>query len=97
MILVLKKSWIGCAASFALLAALLFLGKKELVDTPIEAWDYSVNQYQYAGGYDGYVTSYDQTYVQTFTTDKPFNRVSIQVINPVGPYNPVCLYRPHYR
>ncbi|HIR96504.1 MAG TPA: hypothetical protein IAD39_01410 [Candidatus Merdisoma faecalis] len=87
MILVLKKSWIGCAAGFALLAALLFLGKKELVDTPIEAWDYSVNQYQYAGGYDGYVTSYDQTYVQTFTTDKPFNRVSIQVINPVGPYN----------
>ena len=87
MILVLKKSWIGCAAGFVLLAALLFLGKKELVDTPIEAWDYSVNQYQYAGGYDGYVTSYDQTYVQTFTTDKPFNRVSIQVINPVGPYN----------
>ena len=87
MILVLKKSWIGCAAGFALLAALLFLGKKELVDTPIEAWDYSVNQYQYAGGYDGYVTSYDQTYVQTFTTDKLFNRVSIQVINPVGPYN----------
>ena len=87
MILVLKKSWIGCAAGFVLLAALLSLGKKELIDTPIEAWDYSVNQYQYAGGYDGYVTSYDQTYVQTFTTDKPFNRVSIQVINPVGPYN----------
>ena len=84
---VLKKAWMGCGAGFAVLAVLLFLGKKELVETPIEAWDYSVNQYQYAGGYDGYVDSYDQTYVQTFTTDKPFNRISIQVINPVGPYN----------
>ena len=83
----LKKAWMGCGAGFAVLAVLLFLGKKELVETPIEAWDYSVNQYQYAGGYDGYVDSYDQTYVQTFTTDKPFNRISIQVINPVGPYN----------
>lgn len=87
MIPVLKKSWIGCTAGFAALAVLLFLGKKELVETPIEAWDYSVNQYQYAGGYDGYVTSYDQTYVQTFTTAKPFNRVSIRAINTVGPYN----------
>ena len=83
----LKRSWIVCGAAFAVLAVLLGLGKKELVETPIEARDYSVNQYQYAGGYDGYVTSYDQTYVQTFTTDKPFNRISIQAINTVGPYN----------
>ena len=83
----LKKSWIGCASGFAVLAVLLFLGKKELVETPIEAWDYSVNQYQYAGGYDGPVTSYDQVYTQTFTADKPFNRISIKVINTVGPYN----------
>ena len=84
---VLKKSWIGGAAGFAVLAILLVLGKKELVDTPIEAWDYSVNQYQYAGGSDGYVSSYDQSYVQTFTADKPFNRISIRAINTVGPYN----------
>ena len=87
VIFLLRKNWIGCAAGTALLAFLLILGKKQLVETPIEAWDYSVNQYQYAGGYDGYVTSYEQSYVQTFTTDKPFNRVSIRVVNPVGPYN----------
>ena len=87
MVPVLKKGWLGCGAGLAILAVLLFLGKKELVETPIEAWDYSVNQYQYAGGYDGYVDSYDQTYVQTFTADKPFNRISIRVVNPVGPYN----------
>ena len=87
LIPVLKKSWIGCAAGFALLAALLFLGKKKLVETPIEARDYLVNQYQYAGEGEGYVTSYDQTYVQTFTASRPFNRISIRVINPVGPYN----------
>ena len=87
LIPVLKKSWIGCAAGFALLAALLFLGKKQLVETPIEARDYLVNQYQYAGEGEGYVTSYDQTYVQTFTASRPFNRISIRVINPVGPYN----------
>lgn len=82
-----QKSWLFCAASFALLLILLVLGKKELVETPIEAWDYSVDQYQYAGGYEGYVTSYDQSYVQTFTTDKPFNRISIRAVNPVGEYN----------
>lgn len=87
MLPLLKKSWMGCAAGFAVLTLLLLLGKKQLVETPIEAWDYSVNQYQYAGGYDGCVSSYDQTYVQTFTADKPFNRISIQVVNPVGPYN----------
>ena len=57
------------------------------MDTPIEAYDYAIDQYQYAGGYDGYVTSYDQNYVQTFTTDKPFNRISIRVINPLDEYN----------
>ena len=87
MVPVLKKGWLGCGTGLAILAVLLLLGKKELVETPIEAWDYSVNQYQYAGGYDGYVDSYEQSYVQTFTADKPFNRISIRVINPVGPYN----------
>lgn len=61
----------GCPVP-VLLALLLVFAKKELVDTPIEAYDYAIDQYQYAGGYDGYVTSYDQNYVQTFTTDKPF-------------------------
>lgn len=75
------------AAATLLLAILLVAAKKQLVDTPIEAEDYLVDQYQYAGGYDGYVTSYDQSYRQTFTADKPFNRISIRVINPVGDYN----------
>ncbi len=75
------------AAGTVLLALLLIPAKKELVDTPIEASDVILDQYQYAGGYDGYVTSYDQTYSQTFTTDKPFNRISIRAINTVGDYN----------
>ena len=81
------RFWITPAAGTVLLALLLVLAKKELVDTPIEAYDYALDQYQYAGGYDGYVTSYDQNYVQTFTTDKPFNRISIRVINPLDDYN----------
>ena len=84
---VLQKSWLLCTVSFAALAVLLFLGKKELVETPIEKWNYCVDQYQYAGGYDGYVKSYDQSYVQTFTTDRPFNRFSVRVINPLDGYN----------
>ena len=87
LIPVLKKSWTGLAAGSVLLAVLLFLGKKELVETPIEARDYLVNQYQYAGEGEGYVDSYDQVYRQTFTASRPFNRISIRVINPVGPYN----------
>ena len=83
----LQKAWkVHCAASILLLT-LLILGKKELVDTPIEERSYRIDQYQYAGGYDGYVKSYDQTYVQTFTADQTFNRISIQAINPVGEYN----------
>ncbi len=82
-----SRLWLAPAAGTVLLALLLVFAKKELVDTPIEAWDYAIDQYQYAGGYDGYVTSYDQSYVQTFTTDKPFNRISIRAINTVGPYN----------
>ena len=35
----------------------------------------------------GYVTSYEQSSVQTFTTAKLFNRVYIRAINTVGPYN----------
>ena len=81
------RLWITPAAGTVLLALLLVFAKKELVDTPIEAYDYAIDQYQYAGGYDGYVTSYDQNYVQTFTTDKPFNRISIRVINPLDDYN----------
>jgi hypothetical protein len=84
---VLRKGWIGCCAGLAALAALLFFSLHELVETPIEELDYCVDQYQYAGGYDGYVTDYGQTYVQTFTTDRPFNRISLQLINPVGEYN----------
>ncbi|MEI3525722.1 MAG: hypothetical protein V8Q27_06015 [Eubacteriales bacterium] len=81
------RLWLAPAAGTVLLALLLVLAKKELVDTPIEASDYAIDQYQYAGGYDGCVTSYDQTYTQTFTTDKPFNRISIRAVNTVGDYN----------
>lgn len=73
----------GLAGLFLLFTA----GKKELVETPIESWNYSVDQYQYAGGYDGCVSSYDQIYSQTFTASKPFNRIAIRAVNPVGPYN----------
>lgn len=83
----ISRLWLAPAAGTMLLALLLVFAKKELVDTPIEARDYAIDQYQYAGGYDGYVTSYNQSYVQTFTTDRPFNRISIRAINTVGPYN----------
>ncbi len=73
----------GLAGLFLLFTA----GKKELVETPVESWNYSVDQYQYAGGYDGCVSSYDQIYSQTFTASKPFNRIAIRAVNPVGPYN----------
>lgn len=75
------------AGATLLLLILLLAAKKQLVDTPIEAEDYILDQYQYAGGYDGYVTSYDQIYKQTFTASKPFNRISFRVINTVGDYN----------
>ncbi|MCI8598120.1 MAG: hypothetical protein HFJ10_06725 [Lachnospiraceae bacterium] len=84
---VLKKGWIGCAGALVLLLILLIFGKKELVETPIEENHYCVNQYQYAGGFAGYVTDYEQTYVQTFTTDRPFNRISVHAVNSVGEYN----------
>lgn len=84
---VFQKGWLVCSAAFVLLLFLLVMGKKELVDTPIEELSYQVDQYQYAGGYDGYVKDYEQTYVQTFTASKPFNRISIRVINPVGEDN----------
>ncbi len=84
---VLKRSWLGCTAAWVLLSVLLVFSKKELVDTPIEERSYSVDQYQYAGGSDGYVTDYDQIYKQTFTTSRPFNRIAIRAVNTVGPYN----------
>ncbi len=83
----LGKSWPGCAAAWALLLVLLVFAKKELVDTPIEERSYCVDQYQYAGGGDGYVSDYDQIYTQTFTTDRPFNRIAVRAVNTVGPYN----------
>lgn len=84
---VFQKGWLACSAAFVLFLFLLVMGKKELVDTPIEELSYQVDQYQYAGGYDGYVKDYGQAYVQTFTASKPFNRISIRVINPVGEDN----------
>lgn len=83
----LQKGWIGCAGAFALMLVLLFFGKKELVETPIEEQHYCVNQYQYAGEAAGFVSDASQIYTQTFTVDKPFNRIAIQAINTVGPYN----------
>lgn len=84
---ILRKGWTACAGAFGLLLVLLLFSKKELVDTPIEEEHYRVNQYQYAGEAAGFVNDYDQIYIQTFTTDKPFNRISIQAVNTVGPYN----------
>lgn len=82
-----KRSPILSLAAFFLLLAMLILSKKELVKTPIERENYCVNQYQYAGGYDGPVKAYEQVYTQTFTTDRPFNRIAVRAVNPVGPYN----------
>lgn len=83
----MRKSGILYRTASLFVLLLLIAGKKELVDTPIEEWDYCVDQYQYAGGYDGYVKNYDESYVQTFAADRPFNRISIRVINPVGESN----------
>lgn len=83
----LRMAWLPCVCSCAGLLLLLVFAKKELVETPIEARNYCVDQYQYAGGYDGYVKDYGQTYTQTFTTDRPFNRLSLRVINPLDGYN----------
>lgn len=83
----LSRSWLSGLAALLTLLILLSLSKSQLVDTPIEARTYCVNQYQYAGGNDGIVTSYDQVYAQTFTTDQPFNRIRIQANNAVGNYN----------
>ena len=83
----LRRLSVLCTAGLAGLFLLFIAGKKELVETPIESWNYSVDQYQYAGGYDGCVSSYDQIYSQTFTASKPFNRIAIRAVNPVGPYN----------
>lgn len=84
---VFRNGWIFCSASFPFLLLLLSLGKTQLVDTPIEERNYCINQYQYAGGYDGLVKDYNQTYVQTFTASRPFNRIAIWAINTVGEYN----------
>lgn len=84
---VFQKGWIVCSISSVFLLLLLAAGKKELVDTPIEERNCQVDQYQYAGGYDGYVKDYEQIYVQTFTASKPFNRISIRTINPIGETN----------
>lgn len=83
----LQKGWMVCTGSFGILLLLLVFSKKELVDTPIEEEHYHINQYQYAGESAGFVNDYEQVYVQTFTTDKPFNRIAIQAVNTIGPYN----------
>lgn len=82
-----QKGWKICGAASILLLVLLAFGKKQLVDTPIEEQIYCVDQYQYAGISDGYVKDFDQSYVQTFTANQLFNRISIRAINPVGEYN----------
>ncbi len=82
-----QKGWKICGVASFLLLILLIMGKKQLVDTPIEEQIYCVNQYQYAGGSHGYVKDYDQAYVQTFTANQLFNRISIHAINPVGEFN----------
>ena len=85
--LFLQKGWIGCTCAIVVIFVILLFGKKELVETPIEELHYRVNQYQYAGEATGLVSEYDQIYSQTFAVDKPFNRIAIQAINTVGPYN----------
>jgi len=84
---ILKKGPFACTGAFVMLFLFLMLGKQELVDTPMERWNYCVNQYQYAGGTGGYVKDYKQSYIQTFTTDRPFNRIAVRCVNPVGEYN----------
>ncbi len=84
---ILQKGWTICAGAFLALFILLIFGKKQLVETPIEENLYRINQYQYAGGFSGCVSDYDEIYTQTFTVDQPFNRISIQAVNTVGPYN----------
>lgn len=85
--LLFQKGWKVCGAASILLLVLLVMEKKQLVDTPIEEQIYCVDQYQYAGETDGYVKDYSQTYVQTFTANQLFNRISIRAINPVGEFN----------
>lgn len=87
LIPVLNQGWTFCAGAFVLLLVLLIFGKKELVETPIEKRHYIVDQYQYTSNDTGYVASYNEVYEQTFTADRPFNRISIQVINPLDGYN----------
>lgn len=82
-----QKGWMVCTGAFGIILILLIFGKRELVDTPIEENHYHVNQYQYAGDAAGLVNNYEQVYIQTFSTDKPFNRIAIQAVNTVGPYN----------
>ncbi len=76
-----------CGISLACLFVLLLLGKKQLVETPIEEDLYCVNQYHYGGNTSSYVEEYDEIYTQTFVTDHPFNRLAIYAINTVGEYN----------
>ena len=83
----LRASRALCPAGLACLLLLLLLGKKQLVETPIEEHIYCVNQYQYAGELRPYVEEYEEVYTQTFVTDQPFNRLSVHAINPVGEYN----------
>ncbi len=83
----LRAGRILCPAGFVCLLLLLLLGKKQLVETPIEENIYCVNQYQYGGEIRPYVEEYEEIYTQTFVTDQPFNRLSIHAVNPVGEYN----------
>ena len=83
----LRAGRILCPAGFVCLLVLVLLGKKQLVETPIEENIYCVNQYQYTGGIRPYVEEYEEIYTQTFVTDQPFNRLSIHAVNPVGEYN----------
>jgi hypothetical protein len=82
-----QKAWRYYGFASLMLLFLLLAGKKELVDTPIEERQYCVDQYQYAGGYDGYVREYSQVYTQTFAADQPFNRIAVRAVNPVGESN----------
>lgn len=76
-----------CSGAFLCLLVLLVLGKKQLVETPIEENLYRVRQYQDNDMDRTYIQEYEEVYTQTFVTDQPFNRLSIHALNPVGQYN----------
>lgn len=85
---VLRKGHvILCCLSLLCLVILLGLGKKQLVETPIEETTYRARQYQYNDEPRMYVQEYEEIYTQTFVTDQPFNCLTIDALNTVGQYN----------